>query len=255
MKKSIVMFAAALAFGATALASQAAEITVSAASSLTNAFRAVAAAYQQKYPDGKIDLNFAASGSLLQQMTQGAPVDVFASADQKTMNNAAAHKLLAAGKRVDFAQNTIVAALPIDSKLSAKDMKDLTKPAFRKVAFGNPDIVPAGRYAKRAMEGAGTWKAMQAKLIQGENVRQVLNYVMRDEVDAGFVFGTDAAIMPDKVKVAFTVPLDEKILYPISVTANVKAGSAKAKEADRFVAFVKSEEGQKILAKFGFRKP
>lgn len=230
---------------------QAGEVTVSAASSLTNAFQEIARNYEAECPDAKVLLNFAASGALLQQMAKGAPVDVFASADQETMDMAAEQNLLAAGTREDFAQNALVLIVPNDSRIQLEQLADLQQPAVERVAIGNPASVPVGRYSQRALEAANLWEAMQAKAINTQNVRQSLDYVARGEVEAAFVYATDAHIMKDKVKVAFAVPLDVAISYPIAQLSE----SANAEEGKRFIAHVQSPAGQEILARHGFLKP
>jgi molybdate transport system substrate-binding protein len=111
--------------------------------------------------------------------------------------------------------------------------------------------VPVGRYTQGALETAGLWSAVQAKSVLAQNVRQSLDYVARGEVDAGFVFATDAAIMADKVKVAVRVPSQTPVTYPIAVTTR----EAAAKEAESFVAYVLSPAGQAILSRYGFQKP
>lgn len=229
----------------------AADLTVCAASSLTNAFKEIAHRYQVQYPDAKVALNFGASGALLQQMAKGAPVDVFASADQETMDMAEKHGLVAAGDRHDFVRNALVLIEPADSKLSIRRLEDLGQPGVKRIAIGNPASVPVGRYTQHALEAARLWPMVQAKAISTQNVRQSLDYVARGEVDAGFVYATDVAIMHDKVKVVLEVPLDTAIRYPIANTA----ASSNGEEAKRFVAYVLSPAGQAVLQKFGFRKP
>lgn len=234
----------------TALAG-AGEITVSAAASLTNAFKEAAQSYEATYTGSKVFLNFGASGALLQQMAKGAPVDVFASADQETMDTAVKQGLVAAAERKDFVRNTLVLIVPADSKLSITKLEDLTQAGVQKVAIGVPASVPVGRYTQHALEAAKLWPAVQVKAINTQNVRQSLDYVARGEVEAGFVYSTDAATMKDKVRVAFKVPLDAPISYPIARTIS----SANAEEAKRFVDYVLSSAGQAILDKHGFQKP
>ena len=242
---------AALAVAAGASAALAGDVTVSAASSLTNAFKEIAHNYQALHPDAKVELNFGASGALLQQIAKGAPVDVFASADQETMNQAQKQGLVAASERHDFARNTLVLITPMDSKLVIKQLSDLNAPAVVRVAIGNPASVPVGRYTQQALEAAQLWPALQAKAISTQNVRQSLDYVARGEVDAGFVYATDAALMKDKVKVAMQVPLQAPILYPI---ARISA-STHAAEAQRFMDYVQSPAAQAVLAHYGFSQP
>lgn len=229
----------------------AADITVSAAASLTNAFKEVAQTFEQQHPGTKVLLNFGASGALLQQIAKGAPVDVFASADQETMDQAEQQGLILSSGRRDFVRNTLVVVVPKGSQIAMRELKDLTHNAVQKVAIGNPASVPVGRYSQHALEAAKLWPAVQAKAINTQNVRQSLDYVARGEVEAGFVYATDALVQKDKVAVAFTVPLKEVIHYPIAPTSN----SAHIAEARQFVAYVLSPAGQGILAKYGFLTP
>ena len=230
---------------------EAAEITVSAAASLTNAFKEIAQRYEAKYPDAKVQLNFGASGALLQQMAKGAPVDVFASADQATMDKAEKQDLINPKTRHNFARNTLVLIVPADSTQSLDKLADLKKASIQKIAIGNPASVPVGNYTKEVLEDARLWKPVSAKAVNTQNVRQSLDYVARGEVDAGFVYGTDTYVMKDKVKTAFEVPTKSPILYPLAITKD----SAQPEEARRFQAFVLAPEGQEVLARFFFKKP
>jgi molybdate transport system substrate-binding protein len=241
----------ATAFALTAGAAVAADLTVSAAYSLTNAFREISAGYEAQSPGTKVALNFGASGALLQQLAKGAPVDVFASADQATMDMAQQQGLVKPADRHDFVRNTLVLIVPSDSTAPIRSLEDLTHANVRRVAIGIPASVPVGRYSKHALEAKGLWARVEAKAINTQNVRQSLDYVARGEVDAGFVYATDAAVMKDKVKVAFEVPLDIAINYPIARTA----ASTNAAEAERFIRYVLSPPAQAVFGKFGFRKP
>ena len=232
-------------------ATLAADLTVSAAASLTNAFTEIGRGFEAAHPDTKVQFNFASSGALLQQIAKGAPVDVFASADQETMNQAEQQQLVKPGTRANFVSNSLVVIVPMDATSAPKTLSDLTAPAIRHVAIGVPASVPVGRYTKAVLEKAQLWPQIEAKMIGAQSVRQALDYVARGEVEAGFVYGTDAAIMPDKVKVAFTVPTDSPVLYPIApVAASTNAAAAQA-----FVAYVVSPAGQATLARYGFGKP
>jgi molybdate transport system substrate-binding protein len=238
-----------MAAGAAAV--QAADLTVSAAASLGNAFRELAPAFEAQHPGVRVQFNFAASDTLLAQISKGAPVDVFASADQETLDKAEAQRLLVAGTRRNFAANTLVLVAPADSRVPLRSLADLDRAEVGRVALGKPEGVPAGRYAKGALEAAGLWPAVQAKAVYAINVRQALDYVARGEVDAGFVYATDAAVQKDKVKVAFAVPTATAITYPIAAVS----GSAQVETARRFVDFVLSPAGQAVLARHGFQKP
>jgi molybdate transport system substrate-binding protein len=185
----------------------------------------------------------------MQQIVKGAPADVFASADQKAMDRAADEKVIVPGTRRDFAANSLVLIVPADSRTAPASLHDLTAPAVKRVAYGDPASVPVGRYTEGALRTAGVWDAVSAKGVLAANVRQSLDYVARGEVDAGFVFGTDAAIMPGRVKVALTVPTQTAITYPIAVVKD----SRHIAQAQSFVDFVTSPQGQAVLATFGFK--
>lgn len=135
----------------------AADLTVSAASSLTESFRELGATYEKTHPGTKVDFNFAASGVLLQQISRGAPVDVFASADETTMDQAQQQNLLAAGTRAVFAVNALWVVVPPQAKAPPRTLKDLAGAGVQRIALGNPDSVPVGRYAKGALDAAGLW--------------------------------------------------------------------------------------------------
>ncbi len=243
----------ALALGSLLLAGQAlaADLTVSAAASLTNAFKELQPLFEAQHPDTKLQLNFGASGALLQQIVKGAPVDVFASADQETMDQAQAQSLVKAAERRNFVSNTLVVVVPSDAKMVPKAVTDLAQPAYARIAIGLPASVPVGRYTQAVLQKAGLWGAVEPRMIGASNVRQALDYVARGEVDAGFVYATDAALMPDKVKLALTVPTETPILYPIAPVA----ASGNAAAAQKFVAFVLSPPAQAVLAKYGFGRP
>lgn len=239
------------AFSLSAVASHAQEVVVSAAASLTNAFQSIGQAFEKTRPGAKVTFNFAASGPLLAQIQQGAPVDVFASADQETMDRAAKANLLAEGTRADFARNTLVLIVPATAPTVPQKLADLNGAAFKKVSTGTPSSVPVGRYTMAAVQEAGLTAMLEPKWIYGESVRQVLNYVARGEVDAGFVYRTDALIEKDKTRIALTVPTTTPVSYPIAQIATSK-NAALGKD---FVAFVRSDAGQRILDGFGFSKP
>ncbi|WP_038205628.1 molybdate ABC transporter substrate-binding protein [Xenophilus azovorans] len=227
------------------------EIVVSAAASLTNAFQAVGKAWSQANPGHKATFNFAASGALLAQMQQGAPVDVFASADQPTMDKAQAAGLIAQGTRSDFVKNELVLIVPAKSSKVPKSLDDLAGGAYQRIAAGTPASVPVGRYTMGVIEQAKLDAPLKPKWIYGESVRQVLDYVARGEVDAGFVYRTDAMVKKDETQIAFAVPTTTPVTYPIAQLAASKQPAA----AQSFIAFVKGAEGRKILQSFGFAQP
>jgi molybdate transport system substrate-binding protein len=232
-------------------AASAADVTVSAAASLTNAFRELAQAFEAAHPGDKVLLNFAASDPLVQQIAKGAPVDVFASADQEAMDKAEALKLLAPGTRRDFVTNTVVVVVPTASALKPATLADLDVPAVQRLTTGNPASVPIGRYAKDALTKAGVWARLEPKFVYGGSVRQSLDYVARGEVDAGFVYATDVMAQKDKVRAVLTVPTTAPVRYPVAVLA----GAPQPQLARSFAQYVLSPAGQAILGKHGFTRP
>ena len=226
----------------------AADLTVSAAASLTQAFQEMGAQFEAQNPGTKVRFNFAASGALLQQIVNGAPVDVLACADTDTMDKAVAKAVVNASDSKVFTNNRLVLVTPVQSNLGLKQLTDLKKPEVKRFAMGVPASVPAGHYAQGALEKAGLWNDVKDKVISTQNVRQALDYVARGEVDAGFVYASDAQLMSDKVKLAFAVSTLTPIQYPIAKVA----ASSQADVASKFVAFVQSASGQTVLKKFGF---
>lgn len=233
------------------LNAQAAELTVSAAASLTNAFNELGPVFEAAHPGHKLQFNYGASGALLQQMAKGAPVDVFASADQETMDQAQKLGLVQASQRLNFVSNALVVIVPAKAASLPRALPDLAQASYQRVAIGLPASVPVGRYTKGVLEAAGLWRAIEPKIIGANNVRQALDYVARGEVDAGFVYATDASVMADKVKVAFTVPTTVPLLYPAATVA----ASPNAALAQQFVQFLVSPPAQAVLAKYRFGKP
>jgi molybdate transport system substrate-binding protein len=233
------------------LAASAQQITVSAAASLTDAFKELAPKFEAAKPGSTVRFNFAASGVLLQQITQGAPVDVFASADQDTMNRGVEQKLIDTDTRKNFATNSLVLIEPAKDGVGIKTLQDLTGPAVKKIAVGKVATVPVGRYTRQALDAANLWTVLEPKFIQADSVRQVLDYVGRGEVEAGFVYRTDAAIMGDKVKVVLAPEGNTPVSYPVAVVAESRQ-KALAKD---FVTFLSTDAAQQVLVKYGFGKP
>ncbi len=225
------------------------ELLVSAASSLTNSFKEIGKAYEAKNPGMTVLFNFAATGPLLQQIERGAPVDVFACADQQFMDKAEKGSLILTASRTDFVGNSLVLVTPVHMSM-VKGLAELQSAQVQKISMGNPDSVPAGGYAKAALEKQGLWEALVPKFVMGNSVKQVLEYVMRGEVEAGFVYGTDVVVAKDKVRVVAEIPTTRPIVYPVAVVA----ASAKKEQAQAFINYLLSAEGQAILAQYGFKK-
>jgi len=233
------------------LAAAAQQLTVSAAASLTEAFKEIGRKFEATKSGVTVRYNFAASGVLIQQISQGAPVDVFASADQETMNRGVEQKLIDADTRRDFAANTVVLVAPAQGGPDLKTLADLSRPEVKRIAIGKTETVPVGRYTKQSLEAANLWAPLQPKFVQADSVRQVLDYVARGEVEAGFVYRTDAAIMADKVKVALVAGGHMPVTYPVAVVSESRQ-KALAKE---FAEYLRSPAAQDVLARFGFARP
>ena len=243
-----VFLAAALL---TPLAALAQQLTVSAAASLTDAFKEIGTRFEAAKPGVTVRFNFAASGALIQQIEQGAPVDVFASADQDTMSRGIDKKLIDPDTRRDFAANSVVLIVPAQDAPPVSTLADLSAAAVKRIAIGKTGSVPVGRYTKEALESAKLWTALEPKFVQGDSVRQVLDYVARGEAEAGFVYRTDATLMADKVKVVQTVEGHTPVRYPVAVVSDSRNKAA----AREFTAFLFTPEALTTLARYGFAKP
>lgn len=233
------------------LPAMAGELTVSAAASLTDAFKEIGARFEAEHPGTVLRFNFAASGVLIQQIAQGAPADVFASADQSTMDRGVAQKLLDAATRRDFAANTVVLIVPSDSALPISRLADLNAPAVRHIAVGKPATVPVGRYTQQALQAAGLWAPLSPKMVMADSVRQALDWVARGEAEAGFVYRTDAAVAAGKVRVVMTPGGHAPVTYPAAVVI----GSGQAAMARAFVDYLLSPAAQQVLGRHGFDRP
>ena len=228
---------------------QSVTITVSIAASLQNAMKAIAPLYKNQAPNTVIIYNFGSSGSLQQQIEQGAPVDVFISAAPKQMNALETKNLLLAGSRQDLLANQIMAIAPKEATGIA-DWKDLTADRVSKIAIGDPESVPAGEYAKEVLEALKLYDRIKPKLVFAKDVRQVLSYVETGNVDAGIVYATDAQLS-DRVK-AIAVAQKEHhspIFYPVAVVKDSKQQEA----AKVFVRFLSSPEAKAAFDQYGFK--
>jgi molybdate transport system substrate-binding protein len=226
-------------------------VTVSAAISLTDALTAAAEQYKSA-GGGPVMFNFAASNVLARQVVNGAPVDLFISADEAQMDLVARAGLVAGDTRVNLLTNLLAVVVPGDRPRTFSSMRDLLDPAFRRIAIGDPDAVPAGVYAKELLEHEGLWDALRPRIVASTNVRAALTAVETGAADAGIVYRTDARTSAHTV-VAWTVPAERgpRILYPAAIIR----GAANAGEAARFLAFLRSTQADRIFVRFGFGRP
>jgi molybdate transport system substrate-binding protein len=226
------------------------EILISAAISLKNAFEEIGKIFEEKHPQTEIRFNFGASGDLARQIEVGAPVDVFASAAQKDMDEIDHKGLVTPGTRMNFAGNSVVLVKSGMSQIRMESFEDLRKDEVKKIVIGNPKSVPAGRYAEEVLKYLNLWEAVKEKLVFAEHVRQALDYVARNEVDAAMVYSTDAMIRPKEVRIVMKAPdkSHQPIVYPIAIIK----GSENQSLAREFIALVLSIEGKNTLKKYGF---
>jgi len=228
------------------------EITISAAISLKNAFEEIGKIFEEKRPRTKIRLNFGASGGLARQIEGGAPVDVFASAAQKDMDELDQKGLITSGTRINFAGNSMVLVKSGMCRIRVESFEDLRKAEVKKIVIGNPKSVPAGRYAEEVLKCLDLWEVVKEKLVFAEHVRQVLDYVARNEVDAAMVYSTDAMIRPKEVRIVMKAPdkSHQPIVYPIAIVK----GSRNQPLAKEFITLLLSIQGNNLLNKYGFEK-
>ena len=226
---------------------RAASVTVFAAASLTDSLKQIAADYEKTSGD-KIVFNFAASGTLARQIEAGAPADIFFAADETKADALEKKGLLVNGTRRSLLGNSLVIVIPTDSAMILSSA-DLTNAAIQHLAIGEVKTVPCGTYAKAYLEKLSLWPAIENKVVPCESVRAVLAAVESGNVDAGFVYKTDAAISK-KVKVAYEVPVADapKISYPLALLKDAPQPDA----AKKFIAYLDSESATAVFKQFGF---
>jgi len=227
------------------------QITVAAAASLTEAMRDVARAFEATRPGVGVELQFAASGVLLQDIANGKPADVLASADADTLARGIQRRLLLADAQREFATNTLVLIVPTDRSSPVQRLQDLARPEIRRIAMGRTATVPAGRYARQAIDALRLWPALQQKIVAGDSVRAVLEAVAKGDADAGFVYGTDVALAGKRVRVVQTLSVQTPIRYP----ATVVAASRQPALARDFVLFLNQPPARAVFALYGFGAP
>jgi len=227
------------------------ELTLSVAISLKEAIEELGRGFMQARPGVTLRYNFGSSGELQKQIEAGAPVDVFLSAAQRQMDELEQKGLIAPGTRRVFARNVLTVVKPIDSKLDLSKPNDLLDPRVRRIVVGNPRTVPVGQYSEESLRTLGLWERLQGKLVFAENVRQALDYVSRGEVDAGFVYTTDAAVRATRVKEAFRPGEDtyRPVVYPAAVVKD----SRHPAPARAFLDLLVSAQGRAVLTRLGFQ--
>lgn len=245
MLRTLRWFAVVLGLSA---ASRAADLTVFAAASLADALTEIGEAYARTGGE-RVRFNFAASSTLARQIREGAPADVFFSADEVRMDELADHGLVVADTRRTLLANTLVLVVPADRPSAVREPADLATAPVRRVALAEPNTVPAGVYAKAYLEQAGLWAAVSPKVISAANVRAALAAIAAGNVDAGFVYRTDAA-RSTRVRIVHEVPAFEgpRIAYPVAVLRDARVPEA----ARRLVTYLASPEARIVFLAHGF---
>lgn len=223
-----------------------AELTVSAATSLRTAFEELAPGFEEAN-DARLVFNFGASGVLQKQIEGGVPCDVFASASPKQVDVLIEAGLISVDATATFASNDLAMIVPVDNPARINKPADLTHAA--RLVTGNPATAPHGTKAREFLEGQGMWATLEPRFIYAENAAQTLDYVSRGEIDAGFVFASEAHGNA-AVKVVYTVPAGA--IEPVRHVASPVMVSANATLGERFVAYLMTPEAQAVFIKNGF---
>jgi len=224
------------------------ELTISAAASLQDALNDIKARFENENPNIKINYNFGSSGSLQQQIVQGAQVDLFFSADRDKFHQLVDEGFIDEKNQIDLLGNEIVLVIPIDSDSHIETFGDLIK--AERISIGIPESVPAGQYAKEVLKNLNLWNFIEGKMVYAKDVRQVLTYVKTNNVDAGIVYQTDALIS-ENIKVVATAKENthSTIIYPLGLLKD----TPNSEEAQLFYEFLTNDDSIKIFKKYGFK--
>lgn len=226
------------------------EILVAAAASLKNAYEEeLIPMFQEEHPEIIVTGTYDSSGKLQTQIEEGLEADVFMSAATAQMDALNEEGLIQTDTIVNLLENKIVLIAPASGGEDLNSFEDIVK--ARSIALGDPASVPAGQYAREALTNLGLWDQIQDRVSFGTNVTEVLNQVAASSADAGIVYATDAASMPEDVRVIGEAPegsLAEPVIYPVAVVAS----SAHPEEARAFVDFLQTEEAMEVFESYGF---
>ena len=242
------MFAGIFSLSFMQTAARADEILVSAAASLTDVLREISSGYKAKSKH-TVKFNFGPSNGLARQIEEGAPADIFFSADLPQMDTLDKNGRLEPGTRKNLLSNQLVIIVPGDSRLAISSPKDLLKADIKRIALAEPSSVPVGVYSSKYLTDEGLWDQVKPKVVPVQGVRATLASVESGNVEAGFVYKTDAAISK-KVKIVYEVPIDKgpKITYPVAIVKE-----SKRKDAARdFMSYVQSPAAKDAFKKYGF---
>lgn len=240
-----------VALAAVASPALAQRLTVAVDNSLGDAMKAVALEFAASHGGVSVSLLAGASGVLLEQLGHDTTADVLVAGDVQTVELGEQRRLLVPAVRSVFASNALVVVVPVSASLPVQRLSDLARPEVMRIAMGRPTTVPAGRYAREAINAQRLWSSLQRKVVIAENVHEVLDLVARADAEAGFVFATDVAAAAGRFRVVQTLPT----ATPIHHVAAVVADSRHPALAREFVAYLRNAPARAVFRQFGFGVP
>ncbi|MFS8888164.1 molybdate ABC transporter substrate-binding protein [Synechococcus sp. R55.1] len=239
-----ILAALALRWGSAPGLAQSQPILVGAAVSLQPALTEIDRLFTARYPDIKVEYNFANSGSLQQQVEQGAPLDVVFFAAASFMDALAQQNLLVEGSRRDLLSNRMALIVPANARTKVQDFADLVAEEIRVLSIGDLQAMPAGRYAQEILTQAGVFETLRPKMVFASTVREILTAVEQGNADAGILFTSDAQLS-NRVRVVATADPITPIIYPVALVRDTPAGQS-------YLEFLTSEEAAEVFVKYGF---
>ncbi|WP_373231827.1 molybdate ABC transporter substrate-binding protein [Cohnella sp.] len=225
------------------------KLTVAAASDLSLAFKEIGQAFEKK-TNSKIEFTFSSTGTLAQQIENGAPFDIFAAADISFVNDLKAKGKIIADTQQLYAQGRIGLATTMKSTLQVKELKDFLDPQIKKIAIANPDHAPYGLAAKQALQKAGLWDQLQDKLVFGKNISETLTFITTGNAEAGII--AQSIVKEDETRFRL---IDTSLYEPLNQSIAVIKDTREEELARQFVAYVNEPESRKIMQKYGFAPP
>jgi molybdate transport system substrate-binding protein len=225
-------------------------LRVAAAASLRQAVEEIAHGFEAAHPGTSVAINAAASGVLRRQIEQGNAADVFISANREHMDALVTTGRIASDSVRVLARNRLVVAVPAGSHAPLRSLAELADPAFRRIALGTPGTAPVGEYAMAALTASGVFASIESRVVYAENASQIAAYLRRSEVDAAILYATDVTALGDAADVLLEI---DPVLHPPSEYSIGVVTDAPAREAaTQFADYAAGEEGQQVLARFGF---
>lgn len=225
------------------------ELTVAAASSLIKAFSEIGTAFE-KANNCTVTFSFGSTGTLSEQIINGAPFDVFAAANEKAIDDLQEKDFILPDTNQIFTVGRIAIANLKDAPIPVKTIEDLLNPEIKKIAIANPELAPYGLAAKQTIKKAGLWDQLETKLVYGKNISETLTFISTGNAEAGFI----ALSLKDDAPVDFTL-IDTNMHEPLSQSIGVVKNTQNEELAKAFSEYVLSEEGQAIMSKYGFSTP